>query len=108
MWVSRLLKASEDAGQPLGEGDYLFAPLTSNKRAFKAAPYNSRNLISMVVGHFCAAGVYRGQTPHGIRRGAIQHALGYTRVDKVVMKKSGIESGKNLDRYADRKAHADR
>ena len=62
----------------------------------------------MVVGHFRAAGVYRGQTPHGIRRGAIQHALGYTRLDKRVMKKSGIKTGKNLDRYGDRKAHAGR
>jgi hypothetical protein len=67
------LDAHSTAGHPVV--NFLTRPLARNKSSFKEEGMTSADLNMSFKQHLLAAGVYRGQTVHGTRRGSMQHAV---------------------------------
>ena len=74
--------------------------------SFKETAYSSSSIGHMMKERFQEAGVYRGQSTHGSRRGKMQHEhheLG--RSLELVMQRSHIKTAAVGKLYVDRHAH---
>lgn len=70
-WLAKLLQASESAKMPVT--NYITRPQSRDKAGFSERPLTSAEVANRVRKHFTAAGLYKGQTVHGSRRGSMQH-----------------------------------
>lgn len=86
--------------------NFLTRPLAPCKRAFADKPFASSAMGVRFKGHLQAAGVHRGQTIHGTRRGSMQHAVHerlWTADD--VGRQTQICTGRVVNTHLDRAGH---
>ena len=103
LWVHSVLRTAAIAGQPITR--YLFRPLARDHQGFQNAALESSALNHAFKKRFAGAGVLDGQTPHGIRRGAIQAGLAAGRSPQDVMAQAHMESPSVFKRYTDPLRH---
>ena len=72
-WLNKLLCQSEELGMPIT--NFVTRPLHKNKVQFIGRHMKSTDVANRVSHHFKAAGLYRGQTVHGSKRGSMQFAV---------------------------------
>ncbi len=102
-WVYSVLRTAENAGQPISS--YLFRPLARDRQAFQNAALESSALNHAFKKRFAGAGVLDGQTPHGIRRGAMQGGVAAGRSTQDVMAQAHMVSPSVFKRYTDPLRH---
>ncbi|KXZ45895.1 hypothetical protein GPECTOR_49g479 [Gonium pectorale] len=100
------------ASQPDAPGcavqEWLFRPLTANRRRFKEEPLSSSALGARVHRHLRDAELYAGETNHSFRRGALQAAAADGLGTAELMRLGQIRSPGILARYLDRVRHIGR
>ena len=98
------LAAYSTAGHPIV--NFLTRPLARDKQSFKEEGMTSADLNMRFKQHLVAAGVYRGQTIHGTRRGSMQHAVhSEGRGLDEVARQAQIRTRAIVHRYLDRARH---
>ncbi|KAK9821705.1 hypothetical protein WJX74_010915 [Apatococcus lobatus] len=70
-WLSLSLQHASTLRQPISS--WLYRTLDSQGRVLTESPLTSTALNNRLTLHLKAADLYHGQTPHGMRRGHIQH-----------------------------------
>ncbi|KAK9834692.1 hypothetical protein WJX74_007658 [Apatococcus lobatus] len=70
-WLSLSLQHASALRQPISS--WLYRTLDNQGRVFTESPLTSTALNNRLTLHLKAADLYHGQTPHGMRRGHIQH-----------------------------------
>ena len=99
VWVHRVLLTAGRIGQPIA--DYLFRPMRPDRQGFQEAPLQSTTLNQMFKKRLTEAGMLAGQTPHGIRRGAIQAGVAAGRSQAQVMEQAHMRTPRVFERYVD-------
>ena len=102
-WVYSVLRTAAYAGQPIVS--YLFRPLARDRQRFQNAALESSALNHAFKKRFAGAGVLDGQTPHGMRRGAIQAGRAAGRSAEDVMAQAHMKSPSVFQRYTDPLRH---
>ena len=103
VWVHRALLTATLARQPIT--GHLVRPMTRDRQGFKEAPLKSTALNCVLKKRLSEAGVLAGQTPHGIRRGAIQAAGAAGRCPQEVMEQAHMVTPGVFQRYMDPVRH---
>ncbi len=103
VWVHRAILMAALARQPIT--GQLVRTLTRDRQGFQETPLQSTAVNHVFKKRLSEAGVLEGQTPHGIRRGAIQAAVAAGRSPQEVMEQAHMVTPGVFQRYMDPVRH---
>ena len=104
LWLSFSIALAASSTQPIQS--WLFRNMDSHCQKFREEPISSSALNNRLTHHLKAAGIYHGQTPHGMRRGHIQHLHHQQYLSlAAASSKAGIRTLAVAAMYADSHSH---
>jgi integrase len=103
LWrLERYVQARRTAGLAWGAAGWVFSPQERGKTTLKDAPLSSSSFGQRLRAHLVHAGLYHGETAHGLRRGRTQALVDSGLSPEAVMGAMGMKSRRTYELYSDR------
>lgn len=101
LWrLHQYILARRAAGLSWGEGGWAFSPQCQSRRGLEDKPMSSAACCRRITKLLKEGGLYEGETPHGLRRGMVQEAIGEGLAEEDVMALADIQDKKTLRLYS--------